>query len=305
VPRLAVYTTVYPAVETYLADWYASVRAQRDRDFRLWIALDGLDASTAARAMGGRVDAEWIPGHRDDTIGSIRQRALHALAGEHATVVLVDSDDVLHPTRVQTARAMLETCDVAGCALRLVDESGRSSGRIFGLPDGVEPAAVFPRANAFGLSNSAVRTALLQQCLPVPREAVLVDWFLWTRAWLLGARFAFGGRPEMDYRQYGANIARVLGPFTAAQVTEDTAGVLRHFSLVLASDLAGALPQRLQMLREAVAEVNVFSDRLLGSPAALERYVDGLNRLPGTMVWWQWVANPALRHLWATGQGER
>ena len=30
-PRLALYTTVYPGVERYLADWYASVRRQTDR----------------------------------------------------------------------------------------------------------------------------------------------------------------------------------------------------------------------------------------------------------------------------------
>jgi hypothetical protein len=304
VQPLALYTTVYPAVEPYLADWFASVRAQTDTDFRLCVALDGIDEVAASRAMGGGVDADWVRGGAGETVGSIRQLALDELTRRHDAVVLVDSDDVLHPSRVATARAMLETCDVAGCALRVVDESGRSAGRTFSLPGGLAPDGVFPRANAYGLSNSAARSDALRRCLPIPRDAALVDWYLWTRAWLFGARFAFGDRAEMDYRQYGANTARVLGPFTAEQVTEDTERVRHHYRLVLASDLTGADPDRLRGLKVAAGAVDVFAGRVVASPEALLRYVDALNRLPDTMVWWQWVAHPSLRHLWAHDEGE-
>jgi hypothetical protein len=306
VPSLAVYTTVYPAVERYLGDWYASVMRQTDTDFTLWVAADGLGVATAARAMGGGVVAEWVPGRAGDTIASIRQRALATVCGAHEAVVLVDADDVLHPDRVASARRMLAACDVAGCALRVVDAEGRSTGQTFSLPADVRPGDVFPRANAFGLSNSAARTEVLARCLPIPADAVLVDWFLWTRAWLTGARFAFTARPEMDYRQYGANTARVLGPITGRQIEEDTERVRRHYRLVLASDLGAAAPGRLRELKEAAADVEVFADRVVASQSALERYVDALNREhAGTMVWWQWVAHPSLRRLWATGEREK
>jgi hypothetical protein len=305
VKSLALYTTVYPAVEPYLADWYASVLRQTDRDFRLWVALDGLDAAAATAAMGQSVDAEWVRGRAGDTIASIRQRALEELVRRHEAVVLVDSDDVLHPSRVATARAMLASCDVAGCALRIVDKGGASSGQTFALPGGVAAADVFPSANVFGLSNSAARTAVLRRCLPIPRDAELVDWFLWTRAWLFGFRFAFEDRVEMDYRQYGANIARVLGPFSDRQVAEDTVRVQRHLALVLASDLGGALPERLEALKEWARVVDEFRGRVVGSPPAISRYVDALNRLAGPMVWWEWVAHPSLRGLWTTEEGER
>ena len=38
--RLALYTTIYPGVEPYLADWIHSVDAQTDRAFDLWVGLD-------------------------------------------------------------------------------------------------------------------------------------------------------------------------------------------------------------------------------------------------------------------------
>ena len=42
--RLAVYTTVYPQMRPYFADWYASLRAQTDRDVDVWIGLDRMSA---------------------------------------------------------------------------------------------------------------------------------------------------------------------------------------------------------------------------------------------------------------------
>ena len=86
-------------------------------------------------------------------------------------------------------------------------------GMTFGLPPRAEPEMCFPRNNVFGLSNSAFRSDLLRRCLPIPADAVLVDWFLATRAWLMGARMAFDPEVEMDYRQYGGNMARVGPPF--------------------------------------------------------------------------------------------
>ena len=38
---IALYTAVYPDAAPFLDAWYASVEAQTDRDFDLWISLDG------------------------------------------------------------------------------------------------------------------------------------------------------------------------------------------------------------------------------------------------------------------------
>ena len=86
---------------------------------------------------------------------------------------------------------------------------------------------------------------MLRACLPIPAAAALVDWYLMTMAWLQGARLAFDPTPRMDYRQHGANMARIRSPFTAERVRADTALVREHFRLVLDGLPAGALrPER-------------------------------------------------------------
>ena len=283
---VAVYTTVYPGVERFLEAWLSSVVGQADQDFELWIGLDALSVDAARAAMGGDPDAIWVLGHDRDTPGSLRQRALAQIVERHSAVVLVDSDDVMHATRVATAREMLRRDDMVACALRLVDEHGSSLDATFGLPPGVTTDAVFPHTNVFGLSNTAFRSSMLKRCLPIPAEAELVDWYLSTRAWLLGASMAFAADPEMDYRQHGANMARVRGPYGPQQVIEDTERVRAHYRLVLAGPPDGAMPDRVRLLKAAADDVEVFHDRVVARPDRLERYLDRLNehRSDGNVV---------------------
>ncbi|HUT77799.1 MAG TPA: hypothetical protein VM285_08945, partial [Polyangia bacterium] len=86
---------------------------------------------------------------------------------------------------------------------------------------------------------------------------------------------------------------------------EDTDRVVAHYRLVHASDLRGARPERIAALEAAAEEVDTFRDQVVERDEVLERYVTALNQLGTTMLWWEWVAHPALRLLWATEEGER
>lgn len=301
-PSLALYTTVFPGVERYLSAWHRSLQEQTDRDFQLWIGLDALPVEAAKRALGGDPEAVWVQGLSGDTPAQVRQRAFERIVDSCDAVVLVDSDDILHPSRVATARSMLNASELVGCALRLVDEQGHAMGLTFELPPHSDPEHVLPRNNVFGLSNSAFRSDLLRRCLPIPVSAALVDWFLVTRAWLLGATMAFSARVEMDYRQYGANTAAVVAPFNPEQVVRDTERVRHHFRLLGASALEAAMPSRLALVAKVAAEVEGFYRRVLLDPSELGKYVRQLNALQTAPLWWSSVAHPSLQHMWTSAE---
>ena len=213
----------------------SSLRQQTDQEFQLWIGLDKLAKRIQSRSvLGPDLKANWVVAPAGATPAQIRQKALASIVETCSGVVLVDSDDLLHPSRVAAARAALQNSELAGCALCLIDQQGNDLDLTFDLPPQLEPDDVFPRNNVFGFSNSAFRSDLLRRCLPIPATAVLVDWFLATRAWLLGARLTFDHVPRMDYRQHPTNTARVRFPFSPDQVISDTALVRQHFQLVLA-----------------------------------------------------------------------
>jgi hypothetical protein len=296
---LAVYTTLYPGVETYLADWYCSLRQQTDQEFQLWIGLDGLTDESVRNILGSDLNSNWVTVDSGATPAQIRQEALARIVETCSAVVLVDSDDLLHASRVAAARAALQDNDLAGCALRLVDQRGQDLGLTFDLPPQLGPEDVFPRNNIFGFSNSAFRSDLLSRCLPIPANVVLVDWFLSTRAWLLGARLAFDRVPRMDYRQHPANTARVRSPFSLDQVVSDTALVRRHFQLLLGEHRCDYLDERYAAVGKVAKEVEEFHQHIVLHPAKLEGYVEALNALHPAPLWWSCVACPELGHMWS------
>jgi hypothetical protein len=251
-----------------------------------------------AELVGRDLEANWIEGAPGSTPAQIRQQALDEIVKVSSEVVLVDSDDLLHPSRVAAARAALKGSELAGCALRLVDERGKSLNATFTLPSAFQSDDIFPRNNAFGFSNSAYRADLLKRALPIPSEAVLVDWFIATRSWLLGAKIEFDREPRMDYRQYPQNMALVRPPFTVEQVRTATALVRQHFRLVLTAPLPDPIEGRYLQLQGTADEIEIFNERIISDPIRLAHYVTAYNGLASPQIWWSCVANPALGHMW-------
>ncbi|MGA8151685.1 MAG: hypothetical protein WB952_12095 [Terriglobales bacterium] len=296
---LAVYTTIYPGVEPYLPDWHRSLCEQTDQEFQLWIGLDKLSMISVKTTVGSNLKANWVVADSGCTPAQIRQKVLSQIVETCSQVVLVDSDDLLHPSRVAAARESLKHSELAGCALRLVDQQGEDLGLTFGLPQQLEPENIFPRNNVFGLSNSAFRSDLLRRCLPIPASTILVDWFLATRAWLLGARLAFDPMPRMDYRQHPTNTARVRLPFSRDQVVSDTALVRQHFQLVLAEPPRNLVAHRYDALMATTSEVEKFHQQIVLCPRKLDAYVEALNALHPALIWWTSVAYPTLGDMWS------
>jgi hypothetical protein len=296
--RIAVYTTVYPGVEKYLPDWYRSVQAQTDQDFQLWIGLDGIESGAIEIVIGAHLEAVWVPSEQNNTPARIRQRSLARIVEDFDAVVLVDSDDILHPTRVAAARAALQTSELAACALRLVDQHKQDLGTTFTLSGDADPDNILPRNNVFGFSNSAYRSELVRRCLPLPANTALIDWFMATKAWLLGARLAFDPVVRMDYRQHGANTAPIRFPFDADRVILDTKKVREHFHLLQASPMENVLPDRWAQVDQVAEDIQIFFEQVVSQPKNLENYVRNLNTLEPQVVWWWDVAQPALQWMW-------
>jgi glycosyltransferase involved in cell wall biosynthesis len=296
--KLAVYTTVYPSVTPYLADWHKSVQQQTDKKFDLYIGVDSLTPEEIAEAMGDFPHATLFSNPAGLSAAQIRNAALERLVDEYDAIVLVDSDDIMHPSRVNAARAALQTHDVTGCALRLIDQRGRDLGFTFGPASNSDYGSLLARYNVFGLSNTAYRATTLRRCLPIPDDCILIDWLLATRAWARGAKLDFDHVARMSYRQYRNNTARVLPPFSAQYIKRAAALVVDHYRLLLATDKLEGWVSNSLMLATAFRRANSFHQAITTERRKLERYVKALNMLTPSFVWWWCVAHPQLEDIW-------
>ena len=294
--KVALYTTIYPGVEKYLAAWYQSVQRQTDQEFDIWVGVDELEPDTIIAAFGEDPQPVWIIAEEGDTPADIRQKAISKIIEQYPAIVFVDSDDILEPTRVEGARKALEQSDVNGCAMRIIDANGKDLELVF-APNDVNLNSILPKYNVFGFSNTIYRSDVLHDCLPVPSKCTLVDWFIITRAWAKGYRLTFDPNVRMAYRQHEANLAKILPPFTSAQILLATQRVLEHFQMVLEHipELTGG--KRLEVEKSQL-KVKHFYQSISRDPGILAQYVMALNQMPPEMIWWSNVANPRLEAIW-------
>jgi hypothetical protein len=301
---LAVYTTIHPGTLPFLDEWYASLNAQTDTDFALWIGIDEVRVEQACSEMGAHPDdANWVQADPEDTPAQVRERTWRILVPEVDAVVMVDADDVMHSDRINSARRQIRQHDGVGCALRMVGEDRRDLGYIMPPERSASVEKAFPRYNIFGLSNTAYRTGVLEQCLSVPNDVVLIDWYIAMLAWLRGDDLAFDRTVRMKYRQHRSNTLSVLPPFTPKGVEEATEVVQNHFQAVEQNVPSDALEDRWEATKREAQRVNDFADHI-ADPESLHRYTQKVNQLSPIPLWWACVAHPNLESLWKNKTSE-
>lgn len=293
----ALFTTVYPEGIKYLNDWYNSVNHQDTSDFDIWIGCDRLSTEEAQNAMGSTIEATWIIRNENESPIQFRERAIRKMIDQYSGIIFVDSDDILEPSRVSSAQNALEHCDAYGCSMSIINENGNDLSIEFNRPPNVEISKLLLRNNIYGLSNTAYRSEILKKCLPFPKNSVLLDWFIATRAINNNAKMFFDDTPRMKYRQHSTNTARVLPPFSNQQIINATELVLQHYDIVLK-----CIPELSHLFKEnivfAKSEILSFYSTISQSTEKLNEYTKRLNNLPAEHIWWSCVAHSDLEDLW-------
>jgi GT2 family glycosyltransferase len=210
-PRVSVVLPVYNG-ERFLAEALDSILAQSFADFEL-IALDdgSHDGSGEILDRVARTDSRVTVLHQ--TNGGVIAALNGGLAlarGEF--IARMDADDVAHPERFARQVAFLDAhpeIAVIGCAVRLIDESGKPI-RDVAYPDTPEAVAEFLEIGA----------PLAHPSVMMRRDAVLAvggyraayrhaeDYDLWLR---MAQRYRLANLPDrlLFYRQHPAKLSSV------------------------------------------------------------------------------------------------
>jgi len=287
--RTALCTAVYPGVEPWLPELCRSIMEQSDHDFELLVVLDGVSETTWLESGGRDLRARLIPAPPGATPAEVRNVLLYA-ACAHDLLVLVDSDDVLLPERTAAARRTLQSADVAGCAMELVDVAGRPLGHTFGSQYDVVDDALILETNLFGMGNSAWHSRAMLPCLPIPPACKAADWFLATRARLQGRTFRFDPVPRMRYRQHPNNLAGVVPPFSPERLLRGADLAREHFDLVLGLREAEPGTRYRERLLAASRGAARFCQRARTDSEWLAGVASDRNRRGPLEAWWAFLS---------------
>lgn len=294
---IALFTTAYPEGKEFLPDFFNSLSYQTDMKFDLWVGLDRIHEREISKFFSDDYPVIYIERKKTESNIMLRQRAIEKMVERYQSIVFVDSDDILAPSRVSASRSSMKHYDVYGCAMKIIDEKGADMNISFKMPPRIDISSLIPQFNIFGLSNTTYSCSVLKKCLPFPSDCVLLDWFLATRAWLQGARMCFDPEERMLYRQWSLNTARVVPPFTPEIILLSTERVLYHYHCIL-NNIPEILETKRILFENAINNVKLFHDSIVKSPKVLEEYLMRLNQQPSNHIWWVCVAHPELEEIW-------
>jgi hypothetical protein len=127
----------------------------------------------------------------------------------------------------------------------------------------------------------------------------MVDWLVISQVLAQGKNLYFDAAPQMLYRQYGNNTARVISPYSSEQIKRACTLVLGHYDYLL--DIFGKKPVKDKLFKnkalERQKEVKRFAD-FMQNEANLHAYTEKINYLKPIYSWWEIVAHPDLEYVW-------
>ena len=196
-------TVIFPDIQPFFAEFSESLRNQTDHDFHILIVNDGGDLS----------DFDFTG--LDYTIlssgGSIVENRLmlirEADKKEYEWIVFADADDWFESNRIETIKKFSQEYDLIANEIVPFSHNRFSEPKfekILGHFSQIDLNFILDK-NLFGLSNVACRTTFLKN-ISIPDELVAVDWYLFTKAILSGARACFTAESKTYYRQWSHNI---------------------------------------------------------------------------------------------------
>lgn len=274
--------------ERYLAPLLESLVGQTHDDFVLVVSDDGSRDATL------EIIASFAPRFRHPPrileagapSGSAMMNFARLLTAASADyVLLVDHDDIWHADKVASGLARVRSVEalrgtdhpvLAHGDLRVIDGAGTVSRPSFWAMKQIDPACstslrrTLIHASVVGCTTTMNR-ALVNACLPIPREAVMHDWWISLVAAARGT-VVYDPVPHIDYRIHGSNVSNPREASASAAMGEANYRAVMRQKLAVRARQAGALAAHLETAAPADAalarrfaqlpEIGFFARRL-------------------------------------------
>lgn len=290
---LAVVSFVYPEVKGCIKDFFASIAAQTEKGFSLWIYDDGCGLS--------RSDLWFSPRSRLIKVSGmspieIRYKALQDLSSEFEWVIFIDSDDLMRSNRVEAILAGIELHNDAGVvqhALSVFDSNGLfldGFARVDIAENLSRVGALNLHFNIYGMSNVAYHARILRGMPELP-EIIAFDWLLASYAQLNGEKFVHLNDDLTFYRMHVTNVSRFIKPFDMGHIISSLHPVRAHMTALSRLAVSFESSTLTAEIAARTREINDFERNLTASPEIGETYLTELNGGGPVPGWWWHVAN--------------
>lgn len=250
--------------ERYLPELLESLVVQTHLDFELVVSDDGSHDKTL------KIIAQFAPRfrrpprilERADPSGSAMMNFARLLEAARADyVLLVDHDDIWHPDKVASGLARVRGVEaicgrdhpvLAHGDLRIIDATGAVSRPSFWAMKQIDPVCsqslrrTLIHASVVGCTTT-MNQALVKACLPIPRDAVMHDWWISLIATACGT-VVYDQVPRIDYRIHGNNVSNPRKSSASGALREVNYRAVMQKKLAVRARQASALANALETI---------------------------------------------------------
>ena len=269
-PRVSVLIAAYNAGQ-FIEAALRSVLRQTLHDLEVIVADDGSTDDTVARVIAiAATDprVRLLPASRRGGPGAARNRCIDAARG--AWLAIFDSDDLMHPERLEhlVTQAERDGADIVADDLMIFDDTGTTPPAAC-LPRGYAPGwvdtatyvtrnTVFGRGWPLGYLKPLVRASTLRAAgvRYDPDLRIGEDYDFVVRLLAQDARFRIYQVPTYFYRRHGGSISHRLSPPVVQALLKASANFRAAARPAAGSPLDAALAARERMLQRALAFEN-------------------------------------------------
>lgn len=204
--KVAFLTTVFPMKDSFIFDFFDSLKKQTYKNFEIIVLNDGYENFATIKEKYNELSI--IELKYSNTPAKNREFGInYVIENSYDVLIFGDSDDYFSINRVEKSLELLKNYDIVVNDLSLFDNDGvycekYISHRLSNLTE-IEYEFIKDK-NIFGLSNTTINVSIMSK-INIDKSIVAVDWFIYKKLLKSKNKAIFTNEIETYYRQYENN----------------------------------------------------------------------------------------------------
>jgi len=269
-------TTVFPAAEKYLDDFFISLQRQYHKDFDVLVVNDGIE--DLEKYCNSFPDLNIVEIDPSSSIAGNRERGTNkALEMSYDFLIFGDADDHFSENRVGESIKALKTNDIVVNKLISFHEDGSKKDFFSDLIYDNDPFGHLYEGNIFGFSHIAVCADSIVAPVSFNDKLIAVDWFFVTLLNMQGIKeVGYLKDAHTFYRQYGDNTIGSSGILDDQSLIAGLEVKMNHYNALIDHCNERRMSGQIDIFRQKLTEMEEVKIKISDSHFR-KTYIDLVN----------------------------
>lgn len=270
-------TTIFPASEVYLDDFFSSLQTQTYKDFDVLVINDGIENLIDYETK--YVNLNIIEKKVSKEPSKNREIGINwALKLGYKYIVFGDSDDYFSENRIQRTVESLQSNDIVFNELVVFNKKYRINNFLMNQIEKLDRIQeTIYQGNVFGFSNIAIKSDIIKKKICFDENLIAVDWFFITTLLIQNNyQVKFLADVQTYYRQYNNNTIGLSMQLTEEKLILGIKVKEIHYSAITKYCNKHDLKNHFKIFENKLKQVQNLKEKLINN-SFKNKYIEIIN----------------------------